>query len=304
VLVSLFAGAGLSRVDELLGRARAARASGLDGLWVPQTQSFDALAALAAVAVLVPDLRLGTAVVPIQGRHPIPLAQAALTVAEVAGPGRFTLGVGVTHRVVSEGTYGIAYTGVVDRCAEQLAALGPLLSERRAADVEGDHLVARGTIASATAPPGLLLAALGRRMLDLAGRRTDGTVTWMTGPRVLRERVVPVLTEAAEAAGRPAPRVVVGLPVCVTDDEAAARDVIGAAMATAARMPSYARSIRQEGVDRPADLALVGTRDQVATAIDELRAAGMTELVANLIGPPATGPETLDALAGWAGGRP
>ncbi len=223
IAVSLWAGADSGTVTELSDRCRAAVELGVPAVWVPQTTGLDTLTALAVVAERVPGLHLGSAVVPIQGRHPIPLALQALTVADVAGPGRFTLGVGVTHPPVSEGWFGVPYRGIVDLAAEELEALAGLLSEGRTAHVEGDHVVARMTISVDVAPPGLVVAALGPRMLDLAGRFSDGTVTWMTGPVALGRDVAPRLRAAAEVAGRPEPRVIVGLPVCVTDDPAEAR---------------------------------------------------------------------------------
>jgi F420-dependent oxidoreductase-like protein len=279
--ISLFAGALLTRPDQVVARAELARAAGLDGLWAPQTPAFDALGALTLVAGRVPEVRLGTAVVPIQGRHPQVMAQAARTIQQAAGGDRFTVGVGVTHAAVSERVYGVPYRGIVERCEEHLAVLGPLLAE------PADGLAA---------PPGLVLAALGDRMLELAGRLTDGTVTWMTGIGDLRSRVVPRLREAAGRAGRPAPRVIVGLPVCVTEDAAGARAEVGRRMAAAAALPSYRRALAAEGVTAPEQIAVVGDADHVAERIVELADAGATELLANLIGPEGTGAATIEVL--------
>ena len=122
--ISVFGGADSPTVDELVSRTRAAAANGFDGIWFGQGFAVDTLTALAVAAREVPVIGVGTAVVPIQGRHPLPLAQQALTVADAAGPGRMTLGVGVTHRVVSEGSYGVPYWSVLGLCADQLEALG------------------------------------------------------------------------------------------------------------------------------------------------------------------------------------
>src|ERR1019366_7938557 len=221
--ISLWGGGDATTVKDVVGRVGAAAEEGFEAIWFPQTASIDALTALAVAASQVGGIHVGTAVVPIQGRHPIPLAQQALTLADAAGPGRVTLGVGVTHAPVSEGWYGIPYAGIVELCAEELEALAPLLSDARRADVAGSRVTARIPLPLSVPAPGLVLAALGPKMLDLAGRLTDGTVTWMTGVNTLGRDVVPRLRAAAAAAGRPDPRVVVGLPVCVTDDVAGAR---------------------------------------------------------------------------------
>ncbi|HEX4218331.1 MAG TPA: TIGR03564 family F420-dependent LLM class oxidoreductase [Acidimicrobiales bacterium] len=286
ITISVFGGADAPTVGELESRARAAATEGFDAIWFGQGFTVDTLTALAAASGRVPDIGLGTAVVPIQGRHPLPLAQQALTVAEAAGPGRFTLGVGVTHRVVSEHCYGVPYSSVLGLCAEELEALASLLGEGRSADLAGERIVARGALGIDGPSPGLVLAALGPKMLELAGRFTDGTVTWMTGVATIRRQVAPSIAAAASRADRGAPRVIVGLPVCVSDDRDGARRRVGAAMAGAARMPSYQRMLATEGVAEPVDVALVGDEDEVAGRIADLGEAGATELLANVQGDP------------------
>jgi F420-dependent oxidoreductase-like protein len=284
VQISIYGGSDATTVAEVVARVRAAADEGFRSFWLPQTAGLDALTALAVASREVPSIGLGTAVVPIQGRHPIPLAQQALTLADAAGAGRITLGLGVTHKPVSEGWYGIPYKSVVGLCAEELRALDGLLSASRRADVDGDYLNAHIELPLKVARPGLVLAALGPKMLDIAGRYTDGTVTWMTGVSTLRNDVVPRLRDASAAASRPAPRVIVGIPVCVTGDVAGARERLGPGMAGTARMASYARMVAAEGVAEPVDIALIGDEDAVGERIDGLAAAGMTELLANVLG--------------------
>jgi F420-dependent oxidoreductase-like protein len=284
--ISVFSGVDATTAAAATDRARAAAADGFDGIWYAQGLALDVLSALVLVAHEVPDIELATGVVPIQGRHPVPLALQALTVSGEAGPGRFTLGIGVTHAVVSEGVFGIPYRSAVALCDEELQALAGLLGPERTATVEGDLLTARGTVGTDAPDPGLVLAALGPKMLALAGRYTDGTVTWMTGPKTLARDVIPALRAAAEVVGREAPRVVAGLPVCVSDDRDGARERVGQVMAGAARLPSYQRMLAAEGVDQPVDIALVGPEAEVAERVAALAAAGATELLANVVGSP------------------
>ena len=298
IAVSLWGGSDVTTTGHVVDRVQAAADDGFAAIWFPQTASIDVLTALAVAAARVPRIRIGTAVVPIQGRHPIALAQQALTVADTAGPGRFTLGVGVTHAPVSEAWWGIPYRGIVDVCAEELEILAALLSPERKADVVGHHMTARITLGmTTTAPPGLVLAALGPRMLDLAGTWCDGTVTWMTGPVALGRDVVPRLRAATSAAGRSAPEVVVGLPVCVTGDVEDARTRIRPSMAGAATMPSYGRMVAAEGVEDPVELALIGDEETVARGMARLAEAGATELMANVVGTEAERARTRRFLA-------
>ncbi|HEY1467207.1 MAG TPA: TIGR03564 family F420-dependent LLM class oxidoreductase [Acidimicrobiales bacterium] len=286
ITISVFGGADAPTASELVSRTAAAATDGFDCIWFGQGFTVDTLTGLAVAAGQVPTIGLGTAVIPIQGRHPLPLAQQALTVATVAGPGRLTLGVGVTHQVVSEACYGVPYASVVDLCADELEGLAPLLGPDRRVDLAGERIVARGALGIDGPSPGLVLAALGPRMLELAGRLTDGTVTWMTGVETVRRQIVPSIEAAAARAQRPPPRVVVGLPVCVSDDRDGARQRVGAAMAGPATMPSYQRMLAAEGVAEPVDIALVGDEGEVAGRIAALREAGATELVANVQGNP------------------
>jgi 5,10-methylenetetrahydromethanopterin reductase len=297
----VWGGADTTTVDAVVARVDAAATEGFGSIWFPQTAGLDVLTALAVAAAKVPGIRLGTAVVPIQGRHPIPLAQQALTVADAAGPGRFTLGVGVTHAVVSEGWYGIPYHDVVALCEEELEALDGFLSTRRQADVEGVYLTARLTLSVPVAQPGLVVAALGPKMLRLAGRYSDGTVTWMTGPKTLASQVVPQITAAAAKAGRPTPRVIAGLPICVTSDRDEARDRIRPILAGSARMPSYGRQLAAEGLDDPVDLAYIGDESEVAGRLSSLNGIGVTELLANVIGTEEEVARTRSFLVQWDG---
>ena len=299
--ISLFCGVVVASADQAVDRARSAAADGFGAIWYAQGFALDALTALAVVAHEVPDIDLGTAVVPIQGRHPLPLALQALTVSGIAGPGRFSLGLGVTHAVVSEGCFGIPYRSTVALCAEEMAALAGLLGPERAAQHEGTLLTARGKLGPDAPSPSLVLAALGPKMLEIAGRYGDGTVTWMTGPATLERDVVPGLAASAEAAGRATPRVVVGLPVCVTDDVDGARQRLGVGMAGAAQMPSYRRMLAAEGVAQPVDIALVGSEDAVGQRIEALGRAGATELLANVQGEPDEQARTRRYLGTLAG---
>lgn len=126
----------------------------------------------------------------------------------------------------------------------------------------------------------VLLAALAPRMLRLAGEVADGTVLWMTGAKTVAEHVAPAVTEAARAAGRPEPRIVCALPVCVTDDAEEARALAAKRFEIYGRLPSYRAVLDREGAEGPADVAIVGDEDEVAARIEALAKAGVTDFVA------------------------
>ncbi len=240
---------------------------------------------LGIVGAQVPGIELGTGVVPVYSRHPQVMAQQALTVQAATG-GRLVLGVGLSHQVVVEGLWGLSYDRPARYLREYLSALLPLV-RGEAVQAAGEVVTARTygplEIPDAPAPP-VLAAALGPRMLQLAGTVADGTVTWMTGTGTIADHIVPTITAAAEAAGRPPPRVVVSLPVTVTDSAAEAKERIDRAFAIYPTLPSYRAMLDREGAERPSDIALVGTEDDVARGLRRLADAGATDFVAAIVG--------------------
>lgn len=271
-------------VDGLVAAARSAAADGFGSYWTSQIFGLDALTALAVAAREIEGIRFGTGVVPIQPRHPVMLAGQALTVSQVSG-GRLDLGIGLSHQMVVEGMWGLPFDKPVRRMREYLEALGPLLAGENP-DYAGETVTARGGMDVPADPPPVLVAALGPQMLAVTGRLADGTVTWMTGPKTLADLTVPTIRAAAEGAGRPEPRVVVALPICVTEDEADARRRASGEFAVYGMLPSYRAMLDREGMAGPEDLAFVGSADAVATRIAEVDGAGASTLVAAEFGTP------------------
>jgi len=138
----------------------------------------------------------------------------------------------------------------------------------------------------------VLLAALAPRMLRLAGEFADGTVLWMTGPATVRDYIVPSVAAAETAAGRPSPRVVCMLPVCVTDDVAGARAEADRVLAIYGQLPSYRAMLDKEGAAGPGDVAIVGHEDAVAEQIRALAGFGVTDFVAAEYASGPAGPRT------------
>ena len=252
---------------------------GFASAWVSNLFGLDALTALAVAGSQVPGIELGTAVVPTYPRHPAVLAQQALTTA-TALDGRLTLGIGLSHKIVIEDMYGYSFDRPARHMREYLSILLPLLDGEQVA-FDGETM--RAGIGLTTPRPArvpVLLAALGPQMLRLAGQRTDGTVLWMTGPATVRDYIVPTIRQAAEAAGRPSPRVVCLLPVCVTDDPDGARARANRVFSIYGLLPSYRAMLDKEGAQEPGDIALTGDENAVAGQIGELAEAGVTDFVA------------------------
>jgi 5,10-methylenetetrahydromethanopterin reductase len=273
-------GAGRSPVDAYVGELARARDEGFSRVWTAQLPyEPDLLVTLAVALREVPDINVGTGVLPIQVEHPMAMAQRALTVNLISG-GRLTLGLGLSHRAVTERVWGVPWDRPIRRMGEYLDGLLPLLDGRKA-DAAGETATTRGSLRINAPRPDVYIAALGSQMLRLAGRRTSGTVTWMTGPRTLTEHVGPTLRGAAEEAARPhdAVRVVASLPISVTDEVDSARAQAAEQFAMYGRLPSYRAMLDREGYPGPQDAALIGDEKAVTERIDVLRGAGVDEFV-------------------------
>ena len=227
---------------------------GFDGFWSAQTTEVDALALIALAGQRTRRIEMGTAVVPTYARHPVALAQHALT-AQAASGGRVTLGIGLSHKPSVEGS--AEFAGQVFRVNASIQV-------------------------PSAAPFPIVIAALGPRMLRVAGELAEGTVTWMVGRKTLETHIVPRINAAADAAGRPKPRVCVGVPVAVTDDPAAPRERAARIFRRYGDPPSYRRMLAIEGVQRAGDVALVGNEGLVETRLRELADAGATDLLASI----------------------
>ena len=277
--VSLRDPSGPSPMTALREELQRAADQGFISAWMSNIFGVDALTALAVAGNQVPGIEVGTAVVPTYPRHPAVLAQQARTVA-AAVDGRLVLGIGLSHKVVIEDMFGYDFSRPVLHMREYLAVLLPLL-DRQSVSFTGTTV--RANVGLTTPSPGrvpVVVAALGTQMLHLAGAQADGTVLWMTGPATVRDHVVPVITAAAESAGRPGPRVVCILPVCVTDDPDAARERAARIFAIYGELPSYRAMLDREGATGPADVAIVGDEDAVSAQISALAEAGVTDFVA------------------------
>jgi F420-dependent oxidoreductase-like protein len=265
-------------IDDLVTQAHAIADGGFAGAVASQIFGYEALTVFAVLGREVPGIDFTTAVIPTYPRHPIVLAQQALTTQHITG-GRLVLGIGLSHQIVIEGMYGYSFERPARHMREYLEALLPLL-RGESVQYKGETLQAM-TMApleiKVDKPPPVLLAALAPAMLKLAGSMTDGTVTWMAGPATLRDHIVPSITKAAANAGRPAPRIAASLPVCVTNDPDAARERADRSFSVYGQLASYRAMLDKEGAAGPGQVAIVGDDATVARQVRALADAGVTD---------------------------
>jgi F420-dependent oxidoreductase-like protein len=253
-------------LDAVIAEVRRSADHGLSGYWAAMLTGQDTLTALAIAGREVAGIELGTAVVPMPLRSPFALAQQVSTVQEAIG-GRLVLGLGTSHETFVRNSFGEFWGSPVQTARRYLDDLARVMS--------GEH--ARRIVTARHHTP-VLLGAVNPAMIALAVRRTSGVVTWAAGTRTITEVVLPAL---AARDGTGPFRIVASLPVCVTDDEGAARTYIDQRLGANDRLPSYQKVLRREGVAGVADLSLVGTRDQVMRRLDAFEECGVTEFAAH-----------------------
>ncbi|MBC8195791.1 MAG: TIGR03564 family F420-dependent LLM class oxidoreductase [Acidimicrobiia bacterium] len=267
-------------VGRLREHAAAAAEDGFSGWWLAQTGLIDALTVFPAVADAAPGLEFGTAVIPTFPRHPTMLAGQALTTQAVLGDRNLVLGIGLSHKPVIEGYLGLSFDKPIRHLIDYLEVLMPILADGRA-DYDGEAFTAHFESTRPTErAPSVMVAALGEQALRVTGRRTDGTILWMVGPRTIEEHIRPRMNEAAADAGKPEPRIVCSLPVCVTDDADAVREAAAQIFSIYGELPSYRAMLDREGVDNPGQVAVIGSEDEVTSQIAELERAGATDFTA------------------------
>jgi F420-dependent oxidoreductase-like protein len=287
-------------LDGVIETARELEARGFATLWMPNIFGLDGITTQALVGRETERIELGTAVVPSYPRHPTAIAQQALTASAASG-GRFTLGIGLSHKLVIEDMLGLSYAKPLRHMREYLTILVELLQGRPAKFDGEEYRVNLALQVPGAKPVPVLVAALGEQMLRLCGRLADGTLLWMTGPKTIETHVVPTLFGAAEEAGRPRPRIVASLPIALTSDPDAARAWIAKNFSVYGTLPSYRAMLDREGAAGPADVAIAGDEKTLGVALDRLRDLGVSDFSAAVAAVDAeTGRRTLDFLAAYS----
>ena len=278
--IGIFGGASNDgTIDAMVAEARRAEADGFASYWAPQIFGHDALTALAVIGREVPRIELGTSVVPTYPRHPMMMAQQALTVNAAAG-GRLCLGIGLSHQIVVESMWGMSFDKPVRHMREYLEVMMPLLEGKPVSHAGEAFNVNGGVSVPGGTRPNVVIAALGEQMLKVTAALADGTLTWCTGPQTLANHTIPTLKAAAEKAGRDSTRVIAALPVCVTNNREAALKRAAQVFVVYGQLPSYRAMLDKEGAAGPADIAIIGSASEVADRIMALGEIGVTDFAA------------------------
>ena len=278
--IGMMVGEGSGAAPELGGlidRGRAAEAYGLQSAWIANIQ-LDAMTAATALGAQTQSIEIGTAVMPTFTRHPAAMAQQAAST-QLACDGRFTLGVGLAHKFMVENAWGLSYAKPARHMRDYLDIIVPLL-HGEAVQHRTDLYNVNLQPPPAAATTSVLVAALGPLMLRLTGELADGTITWATGLNTITDHIVPELATGAAKAGRPAPRVVAGFPVMLTNKPDDAKALAAQVFQVYGQIPSYRAMLDREGAQGVEDLAIVGDENTVRSQLERLASAGVTDLCA------------------------
>lgn len=275
-----------TKVEKLQADARWADEAGLDSIWTPQIpDDFDVMAAATLLGAATERIEIGTSVVPIQPRHPVVLAQQALSAQAVCG-GRFTLGIGVSHHWIIEDMLGLPYTRQATTMRCYLDVLDRALAGPGMVEVDNElfRIHQPFDITDITPTP-VMIAALGPVMLRLAGARAAGTVLWLADERTIASHVVPTITKAAEEAGRPSPRVMAGVPVCLCaeDEVDAAVERTNRTLSEVVASPNYVRLMEHGDARAIGDVLICGGEASMEKRLRAFADAGVTDLNARIV---------------------
>ncbi|HEY6426412.1 MAG TPA: TIGR03564 family F420-dependent LLM class oxidoreductase [Acidimicrobiales bacterium] len=275
-----------TKVEKLQADARWADEAGLDTIWTPQIpDEFDVMAAAVLLGGATSRIEVGTSVVPIQPRHPVVLAQQALS-AQAVCEGRFTLGIGVSHHWIVEDMMGLPSERQATTMRCYLDVLEPALAGPGLVEVENEMFTIRQPfdITDITPTP-VMIAALGPVMLRLAGERASGTVLWLADERTIASHVVPTITKAAAAAGRPAPRVMAGVPVCLCreDEVEAATERTNRTLSEVVASPNYVHLMEHGEAESIGDVLICGNEAAMEKRMRRFAEAGVTDLNCRIV---------------------
>jgi F420-dependent oxidoreductase-like protein len=278
-----------SRADRLTGLiddGKAAEKDGFASFWIPQVPGYlDAMTAAALLGQVTERIEIGTAVVPIQTRHPLIMAQQALST-QVACSGRFTLGIGPSHHWIVSDQLGLPYDRPAHLVRDYVEVLAAAFAGPGAVAVENESYRVHSPIDVAdSCDMPVLLAALGPAMLRIAGERAGGTILWMADERAIGDYVVPRLTEAANDAGRTGMRVVAGIPVALCSDSEVdgARAYASEVLGHADFSPNYVRLLEHGDAQDVGDTMAAGDESTILARLRRYRDAGVTDLAARVV---------------------
>ncbi len=269
---------------------------GIPAAWLTTSRAgIDGLSIFAAAAARTERIKLGTSITPLFPRHPVVTVQQAQVVAQLA-PGRFRLGLGLSHRTTMEQVFGLEYSAPLSHLREYLTVVKRLLNEGKV-DFDGRHYHAHVVLDASVGEVPVMAAALRKGVFELCGEVADGAISWVCPGPYLRDVAYPAMRRGAERAGRPVPPLVAHVPICVHEDAQEVKAALREQLGVYPRLPAYASMFADAGHPEAADgtwsdamieaVALSGDEARVAERLRQLFDWGPTEVIVSVL---AAGP--------------
>lgn len=285
-------------LQEAIERVKLAESLGYEAVYTTHIAGRESLTVLSAYAMSTTTIRLGTGVVPIYSRTPATMAQTAATIDDLSG-GRFTLGLGVSHRPIVEGWHGQSIDRPAREMREYVAIVKAILCGQD--PPAGEKWSSSFHLVGLDPRPGLpvYVAALSPAMLRLAGEVADGAMLWLCNPSYIREVVIPEVSAGRERAGKSLDGfdIVAAVPAALTEDVEQARSSLRRDLLPYFGLPFYRAMIERSGFGEEiaaydaaggdleamqaaisdaflADLAAIGAQPDVQAGVERYRQAG------------------------------
>jgi 5,10-methylenetetrahydromethanopterin reductase len=291
-------------LGNIVSCCRVAEEAGLESVWIPEAWGRDAFLALAAIANATQHIKLATGIINVYSRSPAAIAMGAATLEELSN-GRAILGIGSSGAMVVERWHGLHFEQPFTRLRESITIVRQVLS--------GSPVSLQGKVFQvsdfrlAVYPPTrkipVYLAALGPKMLRLAGEVADGALLYLQPLSKIRDAIAEI-RKGAERANRPSESVDVAafLPTFISEKAEEAKQIVARAIAyyVGGMGTYYHRKVSESGFKAEADsiraawlrgdraiatkevstelidsVALAGPFEECRTKLEEFRKAGV-----------------------------
>lgn len=269
--------------EELTGRLRLAEELGVDQIWLEQQpDQRDATIVTSHYLHIAPTAMVGTAVLPVYARHPVAMAQAALTLSDFSN-GRFILGLGFSHRFINEYILGYQQGPPIAVMREYLKIVKDLMHEGKST-FEGKYFTAHANYVGPRKPTPIFLAALRPQMIRLAVSSCDGIVLWLCSPRFIREQITPIVMKACAEFGKDLAEfsIIALVPAYTGKHVEVARERFAQTVKAYRLIPAYRYVLEAYGAIDPEQVSMIGSEEYIRGRVAEFCDAGAIPAVAPL----------------------
>ena len=283
---------------EVVSRIELFEQMGISAAWLTTGGTMpDGITLFSAAAVKTNKILMGTCITPTYPRHPLTAIQQIRVVTSLA-PGRFRLGLGPSHRVIVEPTYGYSFGKPITNLKEYIHIIRSLINHNEI-DFDGHEWYAHAQFGpdfdsgerDALAQMPIMASALRPKSYEVCGAVSDGAISWVCPGEYLNSIALPSLELGAQQAGRATPPLVAHAPVCVHDNLEEGRIASREQLARYPKSPLYQEMFAESGHPEARnglwsdgmldDVVFIGDEETVTFKLKRLFDLGATEIIAH-----------------------